>query len=198
MDEDEDAGKSQTLVKAMRSDNVNLVRSLLHQGVDVCSGRPDGAIHAGAQANALESVQLLVQTATKESRQRKQELLSHRNRLAETPLHVAAKFGHIQMAEFLLNAADSKESYCALPDLSGNTAMHTASSTGDCELVDSLLVMGGLALLERKNRAGERPVHVAAACGRLETLMRLIDAGADVNRQNNNGEVWLWWCGAVV
>ena len=194
-DDDQSVSRNRQLLKAVLSNNDNLARSLLHSGVDFLwsdpTDRGSSAIHVAAKSNACECAELLVNHAKKAGSGQKKLLLEQLNRKSETAVHVAAKYGHVKMVELLLAAADymPKESFCAFGDIDGNTPLHTACSTGDAELVDTLIMMGGMAVLELKNRVGDRPLHVAAAAGRLEVVSRLIAAGSDLNRHNNAGQV---------
>lgn len=104
-----------------------------------------------------------------------------------TPLHVAARIGHVDFAENLLAAGADVDSKAA----EGRTPLHLAAATGQIPMVDFLLNAGasvnavadclGDGLIARLfPDSGMAPLHVSAREGHVEVVRKLIAAGADV------------------
>jgi uncharacterized protein len=100
-----------------------------------------------------------------------------------TPLHLAAFFGHANIAELLLGlGADAN---AGSRNANGNTPLHAALA-GNHKMVAGLLVGGG-ADVNAADAAGWRPLHLAAFNNNLDSMKQLIAQGADVHAQNQEG-----------
>ncbi|XP_076331369.1 death-associated protein kinase 1-like isoform X2 [Tachypleus tridentatus] len=103
------------------------------------------------------------------------------NRQAETPIHLAAGLGKLQIVKFL--------HYCGaninLLDVNGNSAIYWAVRQNHAEVI-SYLSEKGLAV-NTKNKEEETPLHYATARGYVESVRCLLDARADVNLVDKNG-----------
>jgi uncharacterized protein len=100
-----------------------------------------------------------------------------------TPLHLAAFFGHVKLAELLLSrgadiAARSRNA-------NGNTPLHAALA-GNHGFVAGLLLGAG-ADVNAIDAAGWRPLHIAAANNNLDAMRTLIAQGAEVEAMNADG-----------
>lgn len=106
-----------------------------------------------------------------------------------TPLHVAARIGHVDFAEQLLAAGADVDSKVA----ESRTPLHLAAATGRIPMVDFLLHAGASvnavadcpgddhsAMARLFPDSGMTPLHVAAREGHVEVVRKLIAAGADV------------------
>ncbi|MCP4624633.1 MAG: hypothetical protein GY850_14050 [bacterium] len=104
--------------------------------------------------------------------------VNERDKLGETPLHVAAMSGYREIASLLLeNGADLNAG-----DVRGLTPVHMAAWRGNRDMVDLLLNHG--ADINARDKDGLTPMHTAALDGRKETVALLIDKGADVNAKS--------------
>jgi uncharacterized protein len=101
-----------------------------------------------------------------------------------TPLHLAAFFGHMKIAELLL--AEGADVSARSTNTNGNTPLHAALA-GNHKLVAGLLIGHG-ADLNAADASGWRPLHIAAANNNIDTMKTLIAQGADVNAPNGEGK----------
>lgn len=134
-----------------------------------------------------------------------------------TPLHYAAKKGHIGIVDFLIsknvdinakNISNSTPLHEAVRyghvevaklllqakadpnscDSNGNTSLHLVMPEASrSKLFDELLKYG--ANVNAKDKYGETPMHIIARIGMSDAVThKLISSGADVNERNKNGQ----------
>ncbi len=103
-----------------------------------------------------------------------------RDKLGETPLHVAVVRGYREIASLLIE----KGADVNARDVRGLTPVHAAAWRGSRDTVDLLITNGADINALDKDRL--TPLHTAALAGRTETVALLIEKGADVNAQNKN------------
>ena len=128
-------------------------------------------------------------------------------RLARTPLHIAAKKGHCEIAELLIergadvnasvafgapisSAADAGHEdmvrllldHAAAPvtDSTGRSAVHWAAMRGHAGVI-RILLESGFSPDTPETGTRHTPLHKAAAFGELGAVNALIEGGADVN-----------------
>jgi len=110
------------------------------------------------------------------------DLIFSRSPRGETPLHVAASWGHKETVESLLirgaevNAKSESE----------ETALHFAAEEGDLEVITCLLDHG--AEINCRNMNGQTPLHWAAQHGHKDAVALLLSKGAQVNAKDNLGQ----------
>src|SRR5262249_47001163 len=97
-----------------------------------------------------------------------------KNKLGVTPLHRAAT--NYEKAKLLIDAGANVKAKTK----SGRTALTLAARKAGNNKTVKLLVDKGANAKER-NASGANPIQVAAACGDLDTVKLLVEAGADVN-----------------
>jgi ankyrin repeat protein len=100
-----------------------------------------------------------------------------------TPLHLAAFFGHLKVAELLL--AHNADVLARSRNSTGNTPLHAALA-GNHKLVAGLLIGRG-ADVNATDTAGWRPLHLASANNNIDAIKQLIAQGADVHAPNGEG-----------
>ncbi len=98
-----------------------------------------------------------------------------------TPLHVAARHGHTEVAKILLEAG--ADVHAKVKD--GVTPLHWAAYYGHTKVVKILLKAG--AKHDARNDGGFTPLHQAALLGHTEAAKILLKAGAEVNAKNKYG-----------
>jgi ankyrin repeat protein len=102
--------------------------------------------------------------------------INDRDGNGETPLHVAAKKGHKEIAELLLLVGADVNTQ-SVPSV-GLTPLHFAVIHGHDDVVDMLIKAG--AEIDAKGRyCGETPLLLAALFGRVRVLDMLLKANAD-------------------
>lgn len=101
-----------------------------------------------------------------------------------TPLHLAAHFGHCQVAEMLL-AHGADVNARATNDL-GTTPLLWAILGQDVAAITLLLANG--ADINETTTAGSTPLHKAALVGNVALVRLLLAGGAKVNARNSGGQ----------
>ncbi len=101
-----------------------------------------------------------------------------------TPLHLAAFFGHAELADALL--ARRAEIDAQSSNAMKNTPLHAAAAGGQVALVELLLKRG--ANPNAKQEGGWTALHAAAQAGNREMVEVLIANGAHVNARAGNNQ----------
>jgi len=121
--------------------------------------------------------------------------LHARNRFGQSPLHVAAQMGHVEIVKLLLDkAVDAPKSGSSSPgqefpyrDDSQWTALAWAAVHGHADVVKLLVAKGVLATAFTAKR-GVFPLYVAASWDRTEIIQLLISYGVTPDLQDERGE----------
>ena len=202
------AGADLRLVDAAANQDLQAVRALLGEGVDVNAPRADGvtALLWAAHWDHLETVELLLGSGAN---------ANAADDHGVTPLMLASENASVDVAQALLAAgADANAT-----QTSGLTALMLAAGTGNRDVVRALLAHGAdvnavthnsgvtalmwaveaphpdivHVLLERaadvrvSSKKGFTPLLLAVRHGDIELARLLISAGADVNQPGSDG-----------
>lgn len=162
------------LIQAVRDHNVQSVRGLLKQRIDVNTPQGDGAtaLHWAAHVDNLPIADLLIRAGAR---------ASAANDNGVTPLHLACTNRNAAMVERLLAAKANPNA--AL--LNGETVLMTCARAGESKAVKALLVRG--ADVNARERAHEQTALMWAASQRHpDAVQVLIEAGADVRARSRS------------
>lgn len=162
------------IVDAAKQQDVDALRTLVAEGVDVNARSGDGstALLWAAYKNDLESVKVLVDAGAD---------VRLGNDLGATPVWAASRNGSPEIASLLLGAGADPDAALAL----GEAALVTAARTGNPEVVRLLLEHG--AEVDARGARGQTPLMVAAGQRHAEVVRLLLEHGADLEARTH---VW--------
>lgn len=166
------AGSYEDFFKAVQSDDVKTVQSLLQRGFDPNTVNPAGlsGLMLAVREPSLKVAEVLAGWP-----QTKVEI---RNDKDESPLMLAALKGHLALVKKLVERdADVNKT--------GWTPLHYAASGGHLQVIDFLLESS--AYIDAESPNGTTPLMMAAMYGSPESVKLLIQAGADLNVKNMIG-----------
>jgi ankyrin repeat protein len=104
-----------------------------------------------------------------------------KDKLGETPLHIAAVRGYNEITSLLIDEGANVNTR----NMHGLTPLHAAAWSDHKETVELLIAKG--ANINAKDADGVTPLHVSALSGAKKTMALLIDKGADINARNKDG-----------
>jgi len=166
------------LIDAVRRGDVDAVRSLVRQGLDVNGAQGDGLtpLHLAATNGGAEIAEILVYAgANLEARTRNG---------AYTPLHVASRGGHSGVIEILLGAGAD----LAVRTTNGSTPLHFAAVSGVPSATEMLLDHGA-EVDAREYAAGQTPLIYAASSNYLDAVKVLLAWDADPNAATTDVDI---------
>jgi ankyrin repeat protein len=169
------AASDQPVVDAARRGDVQTIRVLIAQNVNVNVPQPDGAtaLHWAAYRGDVEAVELLVAAGAK---------VNAANEYGATPLFLACQNSNAQVVSRLLAAG--ADANAALPE--GETLLMTAAQSGSVEVVNALMARGA-AIDARESNMGQTALMWAIAEGHRAVVKALVEAGADVTTGSQDG-----------
>ncbi|XP_049821633.1 poly [ADP-ribose] polymerase tankyrase isoform X3 [Aethina tumida] len=191
-----DLWKFTPLHEAAAKGKYEIVKLLLKHGADQTKKNRDGAtpldlVREGDQdvADLLRGNAALLDAAKKGNLARVQRLVSQENincRDAQgrnsTPLHLAAGYNNVDVAEFLLeHGADVNAQ-----DKGGLIPLHNASSYGHLDIAALLIKYN--TVVNATDKWGFTPLHEAAQKGRTQLCALLLAHGADPYLKNQEGQ----------
>ncbi len=149
----------------------DVAQLLLDNGADVITGDFFNQVKAG-NIQALESI------LNRMSDEEKKEIVNAKSYFGYTPLHTAACYKRVAVAEILFeNGADINEK-----DDSGMTPLHNAAQNKAIEFAEWLISQG--AIIDAKDDFGKTPLHHAAESSCVAITRSLIRHGANINERN--------------
>jgi ankyrin repeat protein len=166
------SGSYEDFFKAVQSDNVRTVQTLLQRGFDPNTVNPEGvpALMLAVREPSLKVAELLASWP-----QTKTEV---RNANDESPLMLAALKGYLSLVKKLVaNDADVNKP--------GWTPLHYAATGGHVPILEFLLDES--AYIDAESPNGTTPLMMAAMYGSPEAVKLLIQAGADLSLKNQLG-----------
>ncbi|XVF28697.1 hypothetical protein REPUB_Repub15cG0052200 [Reevesia pubescens] len=108
-------------------------------------------------------------------------LLLQPNAKGETPLHIAARYGHSDIVKFLINydgdleKQEARRDMLRKTDLKSNTALHIAVEYGHLEVVRALLDFEDPDFSYSANKSKETPLYIAARKGYDSLVVMILD-----------------------
>jgi ankyrin repeat protein len=157
------------LLDAVKSGNKEMVRTILHQPIDVNAREADGtsALHWAVRSDDLETVDLLLRAHAN---------VNAANRYGVTPIALAATNGNAAVTAALLAAGADPNAVTP----GGETVLMTAARTGSIETL-RLLLERGAEVNQREHSFGETALMWAAAENHPEIVRLLAARGADLD-----------------
>ena len=169
------AQSQNTIIEAVRKNDLSSLRILLDSGENVNAVGPDGsiALHWAVHNDSLEIVQLLLSAGSD---------VNAKNRYGVAPLSLAANNGSASMVKSLLDRGAFANTVMAEDE----SVLMTAARAGVEEVVN-LLISAGANVNARESWRGQTALMWAAAEGNLEVLELLVSKGADVSARSDKG-----------
>ncbi len=170
-----EATSAMSLVEAVKSGDVALVRAALDRRPDVNAPQADGttALHWAVDGDKSEIVGMLVRAGAN---------VKAVNRYGATPLWLAAVNGNATTIGLLLEAGADANTASS----EGETVLMVAARTGQVAAVKALLARGALPSMHETWR-GQTALMWAAAEGHAAVVDALVERGADLHARSNGG-----------
>ncbi|XP_011498211.1 PREDICTED: transient receptor potential channel pyrexia-like [Ceratosolen solmsi marchali] len=161
---------------AERSDSACL-KILLLAGclVDISTRKGDTALHLSAEAGCAKNVELLLTKGANPSM---------KNKRGQTPLHLAARMHYLECVEALLQHSASDPN---IEDHDGRTALHVALGRSLLAYDVAEILINWKADVNKADKYGYTPLHVAALNELSQCVDVLIQYGADLSARTKGG-----------
>lgn len=197
-------GKTPLLVAAHLG-HLEMLHLLLSYGADLhaLSDTEESALHCASWKGSSEMVEVILSLGVDPNLREAETYY--------TALHIAAHYGHFEVADVLLEwSANLQENgvtplhlasyngHTAIAALlldhgadidyagsDGDTPLHWAASNGQLEVIQLLFTRGADSKVTNAQHA--TPLHKAASYGHLESAEKLLEIGADINAPGYRG-----------
>jgi ankyrin repeat protein len=131
-------------------------------------------LHLLAENGYCEAIQRILTHIEEHYQGKLAEAVNVENNHGQTPLHIAAENGELDVVEYLVGKGANIHS-----EKSGWTPLHTAAYSGKLDVVKYLINEG--AGVNTRNKYGGTALHRAAYRGNLDIVEYLVNKGADIN-----------------
>nr|XP_053654674.1 serine/threonine-protein phosphatase 6 regulatory ankyrin repeat subunit B-like [Cherax quadricarinatus] len=182
------------LHKAAEAGHDDCVKMLLDAGADPNSQNDNHGgwrpLHYAARLNHAGVLQVLLNDSRCDASAKENHKTSHSAPGVEgrSALHIAADFGHIDCVKILLAATDPN-----CQDDDGWTPLHCAARRNHSGVLQVLLNDSRCDPSLPSKVKGVTVLHIAAEAGHDDCVKMLLDAGADVNCQDDDGQTPLYY-----
>uniref|UniRef100_A0A2C9K8X7 Death domain-containing protein n=1 Tax=Biomphalaria glabrata TaxID=6526 RepID=A0A2C9K8X7_BIOGL len=140
------------------------------------------ALHIAAKKDDVKSAALLLQNEQNSVElQTKGGLVNDTTKSGFTPLHIAAHYGNINVANLLIQR-NADVNFRAKNNI---TPLHVASRWGKLNMVN--LLLDNNATIDEKTRDGLTPLHCASRSGHESVVDTLLEKGAPHSAKTKNG-----------
>jgi ankyrin repeat protein len=173
------------LAASVRAGNIEMANYLIEYGASLYTTtgpehEKESLMHDAVQGGSLEMVKFLVEKGAP---------INELNDFTQSPVHLAAWEGNIQIMDFLLRQYDSN-----MPlhqrDGSNYTALDIAAHQGNLDLAKLLVERRApvnRSTFDWEEEFPKMPLHLAAENGHSEVAQFLLDNGADVSIRTFDG-----------
>ena len=168
------------LLRAIRSDDIKLVKLLISKGADVNFVNQKYGytpLLLAASQGSIEIIDLLISNKAN----------TNYRINGRTPLSLAVRNGYIKTVKLLL----SRGAKVNEKDVNGETLLHEAAGFGLLDICIQLINYG--ADIDPKDNKGDTPLHRAARECYPKVFALLLSKGAKVEEKNREGETPLHW-----
>ena len=163
----------------------------LHVGFD-SSHRKNTALHIAARVENKKMVEALLSEGTPAS-------LLTENSKHETPLHNAARSGHVHVVKFLIDWATEStdvetggiQQVLRMRNMEGNTPLHEAVRNGHHSTVLVLVETNDSDLLVSLNNAGKSPLFMAVDARTSEIVKTILPKSNPYSLKSSDGQTIL-------
>jgi ankyrin repeat protein len=143
--------------------------------VDISTRKGETALHLSAEAGCMKNVELLLAKGANPA---------SRNRRGQTPLHLAARTHSLECVEVLLQHSGSDPN---IEDHDGRTALHVALGRSLLAYDVAEILINWKAQVNKADKYGYTPLHVAALNELSQCVDILITCGADLSARTKGG-----------
>ena len=159
----------EVLDKAIILTGLKTVKMVIDNGAFISSRHMVIAISRGK----IDVVKLLLKKVP--------DLIYAKNEYGETSLHVAARFGHVDIAHLLINLGSDVNAKTR----KGKTPLHYAAQEGKSHVASLLLEKS--ADINARDKKGKTPLHYTLHRDRPHTTNLFLKKGADINAKDKKG-----------
>ena len=192
LDEAKNEGDKTILHEAAQYGRDDMIQEMLNAGASPLVANPRAAtpFHWATSQGRTSTIRLLISYASKHG---KKDYLGYPNHAGMTPLHEAVQHDRGEIAKLLLEAGASPLVHAPI----AATPFHWAASQGRYPIFEQLISYASKlqspGYLDYQNHHGKTPLHEAAQFNRPRIAQRLVDEGAKLTLQDNEGCNALHW-----